>query len=134
MATILAHIKVNEGCAERFEAIAASLFASTHAEESGIERYEYWRAQKPLRYYALLAFVDYRAFLAHQSSEHHEAFTEELGELIDEMRLEWVDPVESASHLGSTRPQDLGADASELERSYDAVMAPRIAPWWPPRD
>jgi hypothetical protein len=81
-------------------------------------------------YYALLAFVDYRTFLSHQASEHHESMTVELGEVIESMRLEWVDPVESASPLGSTMNQTLGEESSELERRYDASMAPTIAPWW----
>ncbi len=130
MATILAHITVREGCVERFEAVAAELFDATHTDEDGVVRYEYWRAHKPRQYYALLAFVDYHAFLAHQASPHHEAVTAELGDLIEDMSLEWVDPVPSASHLGPTMTQPLPDDASDLERRYDEVMSPRIATWW----
>ncbi len=130
MATILAHITVREGRVERFEQAAALLFAATHGEESGVVRYEYWRAQEPRRYYALLAFTDYREFLAHQASPHHESVAAELGELIDEMRLEWVDPVPSASELGPTLAQAPAEDATDVELRYDKMMAPKIAAWW----
>jgi quinol monooxygenase YgiN len=130
MATILAHITVREGCERRFEAIAAELFDATHRDEAGVQRYEYWRAQQERRYYALLSFIDYRTFLKHQSSNHHESVTAELGDVIEHMDLEWVDPLGSASTLGPTRSQSLDDDATDVERAYNKTMAPRIAHWW----
>ncbi|MCH7788741.1 MAG: antibiotic biosynthesis monooxygenase [Acidobacteria bacterium] len=130
MATILAQITVREGHEERFEQLASMLFEATHEHETGVERYEYWRGQEPQLYYALLAFVDYRAFLSHQTSEHHETVTAELNEVIASMKLEWVDPLAAASPLGPTNAQTIDDESSELERRYDAAMAPTIASWW----
>jgi quinol monooxygenase YgiN len=130
MATILAHIRVKPGQEARFERVAAELYRATHATEKGVQRYEYWRGSEPRSYYTLLAFDDFRAFMAHQTSDHHEQASPELGELIDEIRLEWVDPLAAASPLPATEHQEPAPDADELTRRYSALFAARVADWW----
>lgn len=130
MATILAHIKVKAGQERRFEEIVRPLFAGSHHSETALKYYEYWRGQEPRCYYALLAFDDYRGFMVHQTSDHHEAAIPGLTETLEEFRLEWLDPVPGASPLPRTVAQALAADASELAKKY-AVMFPVQAPaWW----
>jgi quinol monooxygenase YgiN len=132
MATLLAHIRVHPGQEARFEEIAAELYRLTHERETGVRRYEYWRGAAPGQYYTLLSFDDYRAFLRHQTSEHHESATPQLREVIADMQLEWVDPLVSASPLAATDSQELAADATELERTYATTFAAEVQPWWLP--
>jgi quinol monooxygenase YgiN len=73
MATLLAHITVKPGCEAQFEEIARTLYERTHAAEADVVRYEYWRGAAPGTYYTLLGFTDHRAFIAHQTSDHHES-------------------------------------------------------------
>ena len=129
MATILAHIRVVPGGEARFEAIARELYRATQ-QEPRCRRYEYWRGAEPRLYYSLLAFDDFNAFLEHQTSDHHEDASPRLGELIEDIRLEWVDPVDEASDLPPTEFQPLPGDANDLTRRYAHLFAPKIQPWW----
>jgi quinol monooxygenase YgiN len=131
MATILAHIQVHPGRERDFEAIARDLHAATR-DEPGSRHYEYWRAAKPGLYYCLLAFEDFHAFLAHQTSDHHERASPALGELIERIRLEWVDPVAGASRLPPTRMQTLPDGADELTARYHELFAATLQDWWQP--
>jgi quinol monooxygenase YgiN len=130
MATILAHIQVRPGRESDFETLAASLHATTHETESGVVHYEYWRGAKPALYYCLLAFDDFHAFIAHQTSDHHESASPQLGELIADMTLEWVDPVPGASKLPSTQMQNAAPDADALTAKYSRIFAAKIQDWW----
>ncbi len=130
MATILAHITVHPGAEQRFEDLARELWTATHATEPGVLRYEYWRGAEPRTYYTLLSFADYHAFLAHQASDHHEAAGPELGQMIESLRLEWVDPVSGASALPATAAQPAPDDADAAVRMYATLFAPEIAQWW----
>jgi len=130
MATILAHIHVHAGRESDFENVARELHGLTHANESSVRHYEYWRGAEPGLYYCLLAFDDFHAFLTHQTSDHHEEASPKLGELIRDMKLEWVDPVEGASTLPPTQMQELPAGADELTTRYHGLFAARIAGWW----
>jgi quinol monooxygenase YgiN len=130
MATILAHIQLHPGRESEFETVAASLHANTHASESGVVHYEYWRGAKPSHYYCLLAFDDFQAFIAHQTSDHHESASPQLGELIADMTLEWVDPVQGASKLPPTRMQDAPSDADALTAKYSRIFSAKIQEWW----
>ncbi len=130
MATILAHIQVHEGRERDFETVAAELHRQTHDAETGVRHYEYWRGAEPCLYYCLLAFDDFHAFLAHQTSDHHESASPQLGSLIRDMKLEWVDPVGGASKLPATNMQDLPADADELTRRYHRIFAAQVQSWW----
>ena len=130
MATILAHITVKPGSESAFEAISRDLYAASHAGEEGLIRYEYWRGSEPGTYYTLLAFRDFASFIAHQTSEHHEAASPQLGSVLAGLRLEWVDPMQGASPLPSTEAQDLSGSTDELTRAYAKRFAAQVAPWW----
>ncbi len=131
MATLLAHIQVKPGHEAEFEAIAAELFRATHAREASCLRYEYWRGAKPGRYYALLAFDDFHAFLRHQVSDHHEAASPRIAEACESVRLEWVDPVAGASGLPATAMQPLPDGADEKTAQYHELYAAVEQDWWP---
>jgi quinol monooxygenase YgiN len=130
MATLLAHITLKPGSETQFEAIARRLYERTHADESGIVRYEYWRGATPSTYYTLLSFVDHRAFIAHQTSDHHEAASPQLGALVADIRLEWVDPIGGAGDLAPTSTQAAPTDADELTTRYTDRFAADVADWW----
>jgi quinol monooxygenase YgiN len=132
MATLLAHITVRPGAEADFEAVARTLYERTHASESAVLRYEYWRGRDPRTYYTLLSFVDHRGFIAHQTSDHHETASPELGRLIEDLTLEWVDPIEGASELGPTEMQPAPEGADELTVAYTERFAALVAPWWEP--
>lgn len=130
MATILAHLKVKAGAEARFEAIARTLYRDTHVLEEGVLRYEYWRGAEPRTYYTLLSFRDFPSFIVHQTSDHHETASPQLGEVLEGLRLEWLDPVPDASPLPPTRAGTVPADADELSRTYAQRFAAQIASWW----
>ena len=130
MATILAHITVRPDCEERFEEIARTLYERTHSDESGIRHYEYWRGSTQRTYYTLLAFDDHRAFIAHQTSEHHESASPSLGAVMESVRLEWVDPIEGASALPPTATQETADDVDDLTADYSERFAADVAAWW----
>ena len=130
MATLLAHITVRPGMEAEFEDLARTLYERTHATETGVRRYEYWRGSQPGSYYTLLAFYDHRAFIAHQTSDHHESASPELGRMIENLRLEWVDPVDGACDLPPTQMQPAPDGADDLVTAYTERFAAIIAPWW----
>jgi quinol monooxygenase YgiN len=132
VATLLVHIRVKPGMEARFERVVAGLYRPTHEIESAVRRYEYFRGADPATYYCLLSFDDYHGFLAHQSSPHHEAAVPELRELTEEMRLEWLDPLQQASPLAPTDPQPLPPDASTVVAHYHERFDPIGAAWWGP--
>lgn len=132
MATILAHLKVKEGSERAFEEISRDLYQASHAGEEGLLRYEYWRGSEPRTYYTLLSFADFAAFIAHQTSDHHEAASPKLGAVLEGLRLEWVDPLDDASPLLPTEAQDLSAAEDALTRLYAQRFAAQVAPWWIP--
>ena len=133
MATILAHITIKPGMEARFEELAAALYKGTHEHEKNVRRYEYWRGSEPGSYYTLLSFDDYNSFLVHQSSDHHEGAGPGLGESIASIKLEWVDPIASASPLKPTNMQDLPAGANDIMKRYHKMMPAQVAEWWAAR-
>ncbi len=130
MATLLAHITVKPGREAQFESIARTLYERTHALESGVVRYEYWRGATPRTYYTLLSFSDHRAFIAHQTSDHHEEASPRIGDCVADLRLEWVDPVGGAADLVRTEMQAAADDADELTQRYSERFAADVADWW----
>jgi quinol monooxygenase YgiN len=126
MATLLAHIRVRPGAEERFEQIARKLHEATHARED-VRRYEYWRGVEPGTYYALESFDEFAGFLAHEASPHHVAASPAFREVLQDVRLEWVDPVVGASPLG---PTDL--TATDLEEPRRERYRAKIQDWWLP--
>ena len=91
MATFLAKIKIIQGKEAAFESTAREMFEATHKHEPSCRRYEYWRGAEPGTYYCLESFDDYMGFMNHQASPHHEA--PDFGSMIEEMELEWLDPI-----------------------------------------
>ncbi len=130
MATLLAHITVRSGSEGRFEEIARELFERTHADEPDVLHYEYWRGAAERTYYSLLSFTDHRAFIVHQTSEHHEIASPQIGAVVESIRLEWVDPIAGASGLPPTDAQDAPDGADELTATYAERFAADVADWW----
>ena len=129
---MLARVLVHPGRETEFEAIAAELWRRTHADETGVARYEYWRGAEPGTYYTLGSFDGYDGFIRHQTSGHHVDAGPALREVIAELHIEWVDAVDGANGLLPTDTSPTPPDAGELERSYRTRHAAHVAPWWSP--
>ena len=132
MATILAHIQVKPGMEARFEEIARDLYKGTHDHEKDVRRYEYWRGAEKGTYYTLLSFDDWHSFLVHQSSPHHETAGPGLGEVMAGIKLEWVDPIASASPLAPTNAQSAPQTDNPVLARYAQAMPAVPQEWWQP--
>ncbi|WP_322754218.1 MULTISPECIES: antibiotic biosynthesis monooxygenase family protein [unclassified Frankia] len=132
MATLLVHIRVRPGAEERFEQIASELHAATHSREHDVRRYEYWRGEEPGTYYTLESFDRFAGFLAHETSPHHEEARPALRDVLEAVRLEWVDPIGGASPLTPTDMPPPQPDATELERALSERLAAQVQDWWLP--
>lgn len=130
MATLLAHITVRAGAERQFEEIARTLYERTHTLEPAVLRYEYWRGATPRTYYTLLSFDDHRAFITHQTSDHHELASPVLGQVIESLRLEWLDPIAGASPLPATEMQRPLEGAADIVVEYTDRFAAAVAQWW----
>jgi hypothetical protein len=105
------------------------LVAQTLAQESGVLRYEYWRAQAPHSYYCLLAFRDKHAFFVHQDSPYHREAP--FAKLIESVELEFVDPVPAAAPLPRTSNPALPPDSPPGIAEWEKLTPVRMAAWWP---
>ncbi len=130
MATILAHIQIKPGKEARFEELQGSLWRDTKANEPRTTRYEFFRGEKEGSYYGLLSFEDFQAFLIHQSSDAHEEFGAQFGDVVDGIQIEWIDAIEGANDLTPNAPQDAPPGATELQQKYAKSYAIRMADWW----
>jgi len=130
MATLLAHITVRPGAETEFETLARTLYERTHETETGVRRYEYWRGSEPRTYYTMLSFEDHRAFVAHQTSDHHETASPVIGRLVERIRLEWVDPIQGAAPLPPSEMQAAAPGADPLTIEYTDRFAAIVADWW----
>ena len=130
IATLLAHNRVLPGKEAEFETIARTLFRATHDEETAVRRYEYWRGNEPRSYYTLLSFNSFRSFIVHKTSRHHETASPELRDVVESIRLEWVDPVDGASDLAPTAMEEPAAEANDLTRDYSECFRADVASWW----
>jgi len=128
MATFLCTVKIVKGKEQEFEALARHLFACTRKLEPGCSAYGFYRAKAERTYYSLAAFEDYGAFLNHQNSEYHEA--PDWLALLEDVRLEWIDPIAGASEFNPTNPVELSPDASEGERKYAQEFPIIVEDWW----
>lgn len=115
-----------------FERIAQELYSASHGGEEQLLRYEYWRGADERSYYTLLSFADHQAFIAHQTSDHHETAGPHLREVMETIRLEFVDPIDGASPLPPTNEQEAPPEANELVSSYTSRFAAAVADWWHP--
>jgi len=128
MATFLAKITVFEGKEEAFEEVARMMFKETHAHEPTCRRYEYWRGAEPRTYYCMESFDDYLGFMNHQTSDHHEG--PDFGSLLENLELEWIDPIANACDLSETNSQEIPDDASDLMKQYAENMPVVMQNWW----
>ena len=128
MTTILAHIEIKPGKEEKFESIMKDMVQKTLAEESGVLRYEYFKGQKENFYYCLLAFKDKWAFYRHQNSDHHEGH--DFADVLQNIELEYLDPVEEASPLPPTLDPPLTDDMPEGMERAQKLYPSQIAGWW----
>lgn len=129
MVTLLTHIKIKPGKLEKWEGIIADMVKETFATEEGVKRYEYWKGQEENLYYCLLSFEDKWAFYNHQMSDHHESH--DFGDVIADIRLEYVDPVEDAStELGATKDITVTDDMDENRKKAQELYPVEIADWW----
>ena len=128
MATILAHIEIQPGKEDKWEAIMADMVKQTFEHEEGVLRYEYFKGQKPNFYYCLLSFEDKWAYYLHQISDYHEGH--DFADVIAALELEYLDPVQGACELPATENPPLPADASEALRGAQAAYPIAMASWW----
>ena len=130
MATLLARVTIKKGCEARFEEVARQMYERTHADEEDVRRYEYWRGAEPRTYYCLESYADVVGFLKHQSSAHHHHFGPDFRDLIEGIKMEWVDPIGQASPLAPTNNQELPVDATEQMKTLYPRFASIYASWW----
>ena len=129
MATLLAHIQIQPGKEDKWEAIMRDMVHHTFGTEEGVIRYEYWKGQEPLSYYCLLSFKDKWAFYHHQMSDHHEGH--DFADVLADIKLEYVDPVLGAGGgLAPTQDPPLPAEASVAMRTAQARFPLSIPAWW----
>jgi len=128
MATFLAKITVFEGKEAEFEEVAKEMFRATHEHEPDCRRYEYWRGAEPRTYYCMESFDDYLGFMKHQTSDHHEA--PDFGSLLENLELEWIDPIQGACDLTATNSMELPEGSSELMQQYAESMPAVVQEWW----
>lgn len=131
MATLFVHFQVKPDCYEAFEDFARGIYEATHAAENEVTRYEYWRGADEGRYYALLSFPDYAAFLRHQASPHHERLAGGFRDLCSDARFEWIDAVPGAAPLAATHNTPAPDGANDLMRMYAERMPAVEQSWWP---
>jgi|TARA_B100000315_G_scaffold256273_1_gene301800 hypothetical protein len=127
MTSLLAHIRIRKGTEERWEATIREQVDRTLANETEVIRYKYWKGQAPLTYYAL-SFTSKLAFFEHQDADYHR--TPMLAELTDNIRLEFLDPVEGTSPLPHTEDPPLPEDAEPDITEWETLTPIRMAPWW----
>jgi len=127
MTTILAHIEIKLGKESKFEGIMKDMVDHTLSED-GVLRYEYYKGQKPNFYYCLLSFKDKWAFYAHQNSDHHEGH--DFAEVIENIHLEYLDPVETACPLPPTLNPPVTDDMGESMKRVQKMYPTQMANWW----
>ncbi|MEM8917726.1 MAG: antibiotic biosynthesis monooxygenase family protein [Pseudomonadota bacterium] len=129
MTTLLAHIWIKPDKLDKFEAITADMVKQTLETETGVARYEYWKGQEENFFYCLLSFQDKWAFYRHQMSDHHEGH--DFADVIADIRLEYVDPVEGAGGgLTQTMDPALTDDMEENMKIAQERYPVEIASWW----
>lgn len=70
--------------------------------------------------------------LAHQTSHHHEAASADFEDVIAELRLEWLDPVDGASELARSDSQPLPEGANEARERAARWFGVQTQAWWQP--
>jgi quinol monooxygenase YgiN len=129
MTTLLAHIQIKPGKAEKWNAIMQDMVAETFGTETGVRRYEYWKGEAENSYYCLLSFDDKWAFYRHQMSPHHERH--DFADVLAGIRLEYVDPVEGAAvGLAPTLDPPLPDSADDSMVTAQERYPLTVPGWW----
>jgi quinol monooxygenase YgiN len=131
MATLMVRIKVRPGREQQFESMITDLVDHTLANETEVIRYEYWKGQEPLSYYAFLSFTGKTGFFTHQDADYHR--NQPYDACIESMQMEWLDPVEGASPLPRTRNPALPADTPVRLAEWENRSPIQTAAWWESR-
>lgn len=138
---LLAHIVLRSGSTPEFEELARQLAHESVTREVGLCRYEYFRREEPDHFVAMMAFDDYRDFIAHQASEHHFVLAGAMRDMIVEIRLERIDPIPGCSTLAPVGDATDLSVRSDLSPPTDAELAARsehyqrrypssLVSWW----
>ena len=125
MFALLAHVVLRAGTAARFEELARQLAHESVTRESGLRRYEYFRREEPDHFLAVMAFDDYRDFIAHQSSEHHHVLAGAMRDMIVEIRLEQIDAISGCSILAPIGEAVVTSVGTDLSPPTDAELTAR---------
>jgi quinol monooxygenase YgiN len=128
MATLMVRLKVRPGREEQFEAMIAELVDNTLTHESDVIRYEYWKGQEPLTWYAFLSFTGKVGFFTHQDADYHR--NQPYDDNIESMQMEWLDPVEGASPLPRTLNPPLPQDTLARIAEWEDRSPIQPAAWW----
>lgn len=128
MATLMVRLKVKPGQEERFENMITTLVDNTLSKESEVIRYEYWKGQEPLTWYAFLSFTGKTGFFTHQDADYHR--NQPYDECIESMQMEWLDPVDGASPLPRTQNPPLPAGTRPEIAEWEHRSPIQIAAWW----
>ena len=69
-------------------------------------------------------------FLKHQISEHHEKAGAQYDGVIEDINLEWLDPIDDAAPVGITEMQSIPEGSSDLAKEYGVSHAAEVQEWW----
>jgi quinol monooxygenase YgiN len=125
MFAVLAHLVLRAGSTARFEELARQLAHESVTREAGLRRYEYFRREQPDHFLAMMAFNDYRDFIAHQASEHHHVLAGAMRELIVDIRLERIDAIPGCSILAPADEVAVVSVGPDLLPPTDAQLTSR---------
>ena len=129
MSTLLAHVTIKAGLEEHWESIAKRVFLSTHENEKGCNRYEYWRGSEDRTYYVLLSFESFDDFMTHQVADYHH--NTDFRDCFESFKLEWVDPISGASPLQESITSGIiDDDKDDLWNQYVKNHSNETPNWW----
>jgi quinol monooxygenase YgiN len=127
---VLATVVVREGRTADFEALARQIWEATHAHETGVQRYEYSRAEADRTYYVSMLFDDYEAFLVHQASPHHTDLAGQMRDIYERIDLQFTQPVQGGFGVPEPRTPRGVSISEELQAKYrDRYPEPHPS-WW----
>jgi len=128
MATLMVRLKVRAGREQAFEEMITTLVDNTLTHETEVIRYEYWKGQEPLTWYAFLSFTGKPGFFTHQDADYHR--NQPYDANIESMQMEWLDPVEGASPLPRTLNTPLPKNTPAHIAEWENRSPIQPAAWW----
>ena len=129
MSTVLAKAKLKPEFEDFFADIARKVFRSTHANESAVVRYEYYRGTDERTYYVLLSFENFDGFMTHQVADYHHNV--DFMDCFEEFRLEWLDPINGASPLVESETEGaVDPSNDDLWNNYVKNHSETTPKWW----